>query len=94
LIGQADIVEFNKSPYKGSGVLLNGISGHWCPLIVEYKRGKPKIGHEDEVQLCAQVMCLEEMLETEIESSSFFYGRPRRRFDLVLPMTKEKNPSP
>jgi len=49
------------------------------PLFVEYKRGLPKLDRTDEVQLCAQAMCLEEMLDVEISSSVFFYGKPRRR---------------
>jgi CRISPR-associated exonuclease Cas4 len=53
-------------------------------VIIEYKHGKPKIGHEDEVQLCAQALCLEEMLGITLPSSSFFYGQPRRRYDVDL----------
>ena len=58
------------------------------PYPVEYKRGKPKAHRADEVQLCAQAMCLEEMLGTEVPEGALYYGRPRRRtvvaFDRVL----------
>jgi CRISPR-associated exonuclease Cas4 len=81
LVGQADIVEFHKSE---TGIHLEGVDGLWHPFIIEYKHGKPKIGHEDEIQLCAQAMCLEEMLAVSIPSSSFFYGQPRRRCEVTL----------
>lgn len=67
LVGKADVVEFHR---KGD---------LWRPFPVEYKRGKPK-GHEaDRLQLCAQAMCLEEMLECRISGGALFYGRSRRR---------------
>lgn len=67
--GQCDIVEFHK----------NG------PVVpVEYKRGKPKSHHADEVQLCAQAMCLEEMLGITISSGYLFYGENRRRTTVEL----------
>jgi len=46
---------------------------------VEYKRGKPKSHRADEVQLCAQAMCLEEMLGVTIASGYLYYGENRRR---------------
>ncbi len=49
------------------------------PYPVEYKRGRPKAHRADEVQLCAQAMCLEEMLGTPIPQGALFYGRNRRR---------------
>ena len=55
LVGVADVVEFHKI---GKGV--------WKPFPVEYKRGKPKPDRCDEVQLCAQAMCLEEMMGVEV----------------------------
>ncbi len=79
LIGVADVVEFRHTDVSGKGAVLNGLPGLWQPYIIEYKHGKPKIGHSDEVQLCAQAMCLEEMLGVSIEESAFFYGKPRRR---------------
>ena len=46
---------------------------------VEYKRGRPKSHRADEVQLCAQALCLEEMRDTLIPKGALFYGRNRRR---------------
>jgi len=72
LIGKADVVEFHKQGDK------------WMPFPVEYKRGKPKMDDCDKVQLCAQAICLEEMLEVEIPQGALFYGRTRRREEVVF----------
>jgi len=73
LTGQADVVEFHRQP-----------DGTWRPFPIEYKRGRPKPDACDEVQLCAQAMCLEEMLGVEIPQGAIFYGQPRRRHDVAL----------
>lgn len=52
------------------------------PFPVEYKRGKSKPNDCDIVQLCAQALCLEEMLDTSIERGAIFYGNPRRRLEI------------
>lgn len=57
------------------------------PVPVEYKRGKPKSHRADEVQLCAQAVCLEEMFETEIVEGLLFYGKTRRRVTVALDAT-------
>jgi CRISPR-associated exonuclease Cas4 len=69
LSGQADVVEFHAD-------------GTVFP--VEYKRGKPKADRCDEVQLCAQALCLEEMLTVEIAAGALFYGQRRRRVEIAL----------
>jgi CRISPR-associated exonuclease Cas4 len=51
---------------------------------VEYKRGKPKVHRADEVQLCAQALCLEEMLGIRIECGALYYGEKRRRTEVVF----------
>ncbi len=79
--GICDVVEFRKDP---SGVTLHGREGKWLPYPVEYKRGSPKLGDMDELQLCAQAMCLEEMLLCAIPEGSLFYGEPRRRTRVPL----------
>lgn len=76
LSGQCDVVEFKRS---AQGVPLHGHDGLWLPYPVEYKRGKPKVDGCDELQLCAQAMCLEEMLCCTVSSGALFYGEPRRR---------------
>jgi CRISPR-associated exonuclease Cas4 len=72
LIGKADVVEFHRH------------GDQWIPFPVEYKRGKPKMDDCDKVQLCAQAICLEEMLNVEIKNGALFYGRTRRREDVVF----------
>lgn len=74
--GQCDVVEFRTDP---AGVPLHGEDGLWRPCPVEYKRGKPKSHNADQMQLCAQAMCLEEMLCCTIPEGALFYGEPRRR---------------
>jgi CRISPR-associated exonuclease Cas4 len=70
LSGKADVVEFHKTGDK------------WIPFPVEYKRGKPKMDDCDKVQLCAQAMCLEEMMDVEIPEGALFYGQTRHRYDV------------
>jgi CRISPR-associated exonuclease Cas4 len=74
--GKADVVEFHSAK---SGIQIPGKQGYWRVIPVEYKRGKPKKNDIDEVQLCAQAMCLEEMLNTTMEKGYIFYGETRRR---------------
>ena len=66
------------------GAAVPGLDGRDRPFPVEYKRGKPKVDVCDEVQLCAQALCLEEMLGTSIANGALFYGRPRRRKEVEL----------
>lgn len=82
LSGIADVVEFH--PVEQGGVSLPGRSGLWQPFPVEYKRGKPKWDHSDEVQLCAQAICLEEMLHLSVTAGALYYGEPRRRTPVYI----------
>lgn len=90
VFGVADMVEFHlmESERDETGrriaAPLFGLSGVWRPFPVEYKRGKPKSHRADEVQLCAQAICLEEMLGVEIPAGALFYGEPRRRTDVIF----------
>ena len=83
--GEADMVEFHRaeSSHDSEGRIfaasLPRRDGWWRPYPVEYKRGRPKAHRADEVQLCAQAMCLEEMLGVFIPEGALFYGEPRRR---------------
>jgi CRISPR-associated exonuclease Cas4 len=67
ITGVADVVEFHAS------------KGGERPYLVEYKRGRPKAHRADEVQLCAQALCLEAMFGQKVEEGALFYGMPRRR---------------
>lgn len=70
--GQTDMVEFH---FQNKA---------WRPYPVEYKRGKPKSMDADRVQLCAQALCLEEMLRVPVPEGALFYGKTRRR--QIVPM--------
>lgn len=70
LAGQADAVEFLLSEKKA--------------YPVEYKRGRPKSHEADHVQLCAQAICLEEMLGIAIEEGAMYYGETRRRQPVIF----------
>jgi CRISPR-associated exonuclease Cas4 len=84
LTGKADIVEFHEHPApdgRGSGA---GAPARYppVPFPIEYKRGRPKRHDADLVQLCAQALCLEEMLALPpggVPAGALFYGRTRRR---------------
>jgi CRISPR-associated exonuclease Cas4 len=89
LAGQADVVEFQEvAPGSPHSIELPGRPCCWRPFPVEYKRGKPKPDSCDEVQLCAQAICLEEMFGVTIPGGALFYGSGRRRtgvpFDATL----------
>ncbi|MEZ6033371.1 MAG: CRISPR-associated protein Cas4 [Planctomycetaceae bacterium] len=56
----------------------------WTITPVEYKRGKPKTNNCDRVQLCAQTMCLEEMLGVTIQRGDLFYGQQQRRTEVIM----------
>ena len=75
LVGKADVVEF-PAPTSHCDPPL--------PFPVEYKRGKPKAHDADKVQLCAQALCLEEMLHVDIPAGALFYGRTRRRLAVTF----------
>jgi len=72
LVGQADVVELHQ---RGT---------EWIPFPIEYKRGRPKPDICDEVQLCAQAMCLEEAMKWSVPEGAIFYGQPRRRHAVSL----------
>ncbi len=69
LTGQTDAVEF----YSNGKI-----------IPIEYKHGEPKENTSDEVQLCAQVMCLEEMLNCSIEEGAVFYFKIRKRIPVLI----------
>ena len=71
LIGRADVVEFHLQD-----------DGVWRPYPVEYKRGRPKKDNSDRVQLCAQALCIEEMLATGVPAGALYYGKKRRRMEI------------
>jgi CRISPR-associated exonuclease Cas4 len=86
LTGIADVVEFHHQR-----------DGETIPYPIEYKRGKPKQDEIDIVQLCAQILCLEEMLNISITKGAFYYNEPKRRLEIkrLHELTvKQKTPPP
>jgi len=71
--GVADVVEYHKQA-----------DGTETPYPIEYKRGKPKTHRADEVQLCAQALCLEEMHGITVPDGALFYGEVRRRHEVIF----------
>jgi CRISPR-associated exonuclease Cas4 len=67
IAGVADLVEFHPGPDGETA------------FPIEIKRGKPKAHRADEVQLCAQALCLEEMTGRPVPEGALFYAEPRRR---------------
>jgi len=94
LSGRADLVEF----YRGDdaapasagvsarlpGVALAAAGGRWLPFPVDYKHGQPKANRCDEVQLCAQALCIEEMLQVAVPRGALFYGKTQRRLQVAF----------
>lgn len=72
VIGKADVVEFLD------------VAGKPVAYPVEYKRGRPKAHRADEVQLCAQGLCLESMLDMTIAVGALFYGENKRRKEVAF----------
>jgi CRISPR-associated exonuclease Cas4 len=81
LTGRSDVVELRRDE---SGARVPGLGGRWRPYPIEYKRGRPKSHRADEVQLCAQALCLEEMLDVAVPLGALFYGLPRRRTEIAF----------
>src|SRR5580700_5448013 len=73
LSGRADIIEFHR---KARDVEQ--------PYPVDYKRGKKSKWDNDDVQLCAQALCLEEMLDVEVPAGAIFHGASRRRREVIF----------
>lgn len=85
LYGVADMVEFHHD--DENGVLIPAFKNKlkkWLPYPIEYKRGRKRWDVADEVQLCAQAICLEEMLDCVINKGAIFYGEPKRRMEVFF----------
>lgn len=78
--GQCDIVEFHQN---ANGAVLYGREGYWLPVPIEYKHGKSKTDLSDKAQLCAQAMCLEEMLCCKVPVGYIYYAATHRREKVI-----------
>ena len=81
ITGECDMVELHRDE---SGVPIQGREGKWRIYPVEYKHGRPDERGADELQLCAQALCLEEMFVTEIPEGAIYYGKTRHRMTVAL----------
>ena len=80
--GRSDVVEFHRDD---SGVSIYGREDKWLPCPIEYKHGKEQKNDSDRLQLCAEAMCLEEMLNCpKIEFAYIYYGETKRRETVLL----------
>lgn len=81
LSGQCDVVEFHAD---ANGIPVHGEEGLWRVVPVEYKRGRSKRIAADRLQLCAQALCLEEMLCCEIPEAFLYYNSMHSRESVEL----------
>jgi len=93
MTGKADVVEFHRvkdlpegqAPGdQASAARLPGVAGMWMPYPIEYKRGRLRSNRSFEVQLCAQAMCLEEMLHVTVTHGAIFFGETARRLEIAF----------
>lgn len=77
--GACDVVEFRRAD---TGCTLAGQQGYFQPYPVEYKHGSPREDTANELQLCGQAMCLEEMLCCDIPRGALYFGEIRRRVEV------------
>lgn len=86
LQGIADVVEYVRDDDlpETETISLLGRAGRWKVRPVEYKRGKPKPDDRDAVQLCAQAITLEEMLNITINEGYLYYNEIRRREAIIF----------
>lgn len=83
LTGICDVVEFHRA--AEGGISLPDRPGGWSPFPIEYyKRGRLRYEPSYRVQLCAQALCLEEMLGTPVPAGALFYAKTGRRDTLQL----------
>ncbi|MDO8445422.1 MAG: CRISPR-associated protein Cas4 [Deltaproteobacteria bacterium] len=68
LTGKADMVEFYDK----------------VPYPVEYKSGRHRAGHHEVLQLLAQAVCLEEMLDVKVEKGAIYWHGSRERKEIVF----------
>lgn len=82
LVGKADVIEFHRIDQPVAGRRTSKTV--WQPFPVEYKRGRSKKDDSDRAQLCAQAICLEEMLSVGVPEGALFYGKTKRRLAVVF----------
>ena len=86
LYGKADVVEFIRisKPEKVDREGMTGVEDTWHPLPVEYKRGRLRSEKSYAIQLCAQGLCLEEMLNITLACGVLYYAETKRRLEIAF----------
>jgi CRISPR-associated exonuclease Cas4 len=84
ITGIADVVELHRVSQEDGGIALPRVNGFWRPFPVEFKRGTAKNDQSYRVQLCAQALCLEEMLNVTIPEGALFSGKQQHRRPVVF----------
>ncbi|HEY9801803.1 MAG TPA: CRISPR-associated protein Cas4 [Leptolyngbyaceae cyanobacterium] len=78
-IWQIRAIWLKSDKYKliGKSDLIESDNGEWYP--VEYKRGSKGEWDNDEMQVCAQALCLEEMTGQSITTGYIYYAHSHQR---------------
>jgi len=84
LYGVSDAIELIPSDTKENAITHPRYAGYWKPYLIEYKRGHSKPDERDQVQLTAQVICLEEMYNIHIPEAALFYNETRHRESVTI----------
>lgn len=85
LTGVLDLVELHPLEQDDErGAMLPGLAGRWQPFPVEFKGGRLRDEPSFAQQLCAQALCLEEMLETTVPDGAVYYGKTHRRLRIAF----------
>ncbi|MCH4156626.1 MAG: CRISPR-associated protein Cas4 [Muribaculaceae bacterium] len=84
LNGIADAVEMIKTNDPENAMTLQNRIGYWRPYPVEYKHGQPKMDQCDEVQLAAQVICIEEKYNLNLDCAYLYYAKTRHREKVTI----------
>ena len=84
LYGITDAIELLPTEDSNDSITHPKYPGHWLPVPVEYKHGRPKKNEIDEVQLIAQAMCLEEIYNINIAYGAIFYAEIHHRVEIEI----------
>lgn len=84
LYGISDIIELRPTDDSSNFITHPKYPGKWMPVPVEYKHGRPKHHQIDEVQLAAQVMCLEEQYHISLSLGVLYYAETKRRVEVEI----------
>lgn len=82
--GITDAIDFIQTEDLANAIFLPKYNGKYLPVPIEYKHGQPKLDSTDMVQVCAQILCLEEMYGIHLEKGAIYYGETRHRENISI----------